>query len=222
MPTRGVADPESPAARDCLGQEKKRPMHMKLRGLIPLCAALLAVLAAVVPSLAASGESLPNVRDATAIYTNPTAALAGGYELLTDAADIACIEEPGQGAMGIHFVKGSLVEGGKIDPTRPQALVYERQGNGRLQLVAVEYVAIQAAWDATHTAPPSLFGQKFMLSPAGNRFGLPAFYSLHAWIWKDNPKGTFEMWNPRVKCPAGPQADTDAAGAAMDQMPTDH
>ena len=29
-----------------------------------------------------------------------------------------------------------------------------------------------------------LFGQHFMLSPDGNRFGLPAFYSLHAWIWK--------------------------------------
>ena len=39
-------------------------------------------------------------------------------------------------------------------------------------------------------------------SPAGNRFGLPAFYSLHAWIWKHNPAGMFEMWNPNVTCPA--------------------
>ena len=41
--------------------------------------------------------------------------------------------------------------------------------------------------------------------PAGeedqsNRFGLPAFYSLHAWIWKHNPSGTFSMWNPNVSC----------------------
>jgi hypothetical protein len=176
---------------------------MHARGLIPIGVALLAVLAAVVPTLAASGETLPNVRDATAIYTDPTAALAGGYELLTDAAGLACIDEPGQGAMGIHFVKGSLVQGGTVDAARPQALVYERDGSGRLKLVAVEYVVLQAAWDAAHSAPPSLFGQKFMTNPAGNRFGLPAFYSLHAWVWKDNPKGTFNMWNPRVRCPDG-------------------
>ena len=41
-----------------------------------------------------------------------------------------------------------------------------------------------------------------MLTPGGNRFGLPAFYSLHAWIWKFNPSGTFAMWNPQVHCPA--------------------
>jgi len=31
--------------------------------------------------------------------------------------------------------------------------------------------------------------------------GSPAFYSLHAWIWKDNPAGMFSMWNPDVHCP---------------------
>jgi hypothetical protein len=193
-----VDSPTGPARPD---RSFRRFMHA--RGLIPIGVALLAVLAAVVPTLAASGETLPNVRDATAIYTDPTAALAGGYELLTDAAGLACIDEPGQGAMGIHFVKGSLVQGGTVDAARPQALVYERDGSGRLKLVAVEYVVLQAAWDAAHSAPPSLFGQKFMTSPAGNRFGLPAFYSLHAWVWKDNPKGTFNMWNPRVRCPDG-------------------
>jgi hypothetical protein len=192
------------------------------RRLIPAGFALLAVLAAVIPTYAASSDTVPNVRDATAVYTDSTAALAGGYELLTDAAGIACIAEPGQGAMGIHFVKGALVQGGTIDPARPQALVYERQENGQLRLVAVEYVAIQAAWDASHSAPPSLFGQTFMLSPAGNRFGLPAFYSLHAWVWKSNPKGTFNMWNPRVNCPVGPQAQTDGPSDHADEMVMDH
>ena len=43
---------------------------------------------------------------------------------------------------------------------------------------------------------------EFMLTDApGNRYGLPAFYSLHAWIWKHNPAGPFEMWNPDVHCP---------------------
>ena len=31
-----------------------------------------------------------------------------------------------------------------------------------------------------------------------NRFGLPPFYTLHVWVWKDNPAGTFTTWNPAV------------------------
>ena len=72
-----------------------------------------------------------------------------------------------------------------------------------MQLVALEYVVLKADWDALHADPPSLFGQEFMVTPDPNRFGLPAFYSLHAWIWKHNPAGTFAMWNPDVSCAAG-------------------
>lgn len=39
-----------------------------------------------------------------------------------------------------------------------------------------------------------------MLTSAENRYGLPAFYSLHAWVWKANPSGDFAMWNPEVSC----------------------
>jgi hypothetical protein len=45
-------------------------------------------------------------------------------------------------------------------------------------------------------APPNLFGQEFNFTDAPNRYGLPPFYSLHAWVWKDNPAGAFAMWNP--------------------------
>ncbi len=48
---------------------------------------------------------------------------------------------------------------------------------------------------------PSLFGHEFMVTDAPNRYGLPAFYSLHVWAWDHNPMGTFEMWNPDVVCP---------------------
>ena len=34
--------------------------------------------------------------------------------------------------------------------------MYERAAEGRLQLGAVEYVVLQAGWDATHGAPPLL------------------------------------------------------------------
>ena len=145
-------------------------------------------------------DPLKAVRSATARYHSLTVAQGSGYALLKDTAGIACIDNPGVGAMGIHYANGDLVKAGKIDPTKPQALVYEPMGNGQLSLVAVEYVVIQQQWNAAHNSPPMLFGQHFMLTPDGNRFGIPAFYSLHVWIWKFNPSGLFSMWNPLVHC----------------------
>jgi hypothetical protein len=190
---------------------------MNIKYATSVFSATLALLASALPS-AASGDTVANARSATAIYNDPAAALAGGYELLTDASDTACIDQPGAGTMGVHYVKGALIQSGTLDPARPQALVYEPEPNGQLRLGALEYVVFQSTWDAAHSAPPALFGQKFMLTPADNRFGLPAFYSLHAWIWKHNPKGTFEPWNPQVHC--GSQAagfePNDVASAADD------
>src|SRR5437764_260904 len=116
---------------------------MQKRYIVALVVGVVSVISAVVPSLA-SGETLANARDATAIYTDPPAALAGGYSLLTDAAGLACIDMPGQGAMGVHYVNGTLIQSGALDPARPQALVYEVRPNGGLQLAAVEYVVFQS------------------------------------------------------------------------------
>jgi len=66
--------------------------------------------------------------------------------------------------------------------------------DGKLTLIAVEYI--------THKGPASLEGHLFNFTGAPNRYGLPPFYELHAWIWKHNPRGTFDDWNPRVHCPA--------------------
>ena len=57
-----------------------------------------------------------------------------------------------------------------------------------------------ADWDKTHTSAPELNGQLFHFFEAPNRFGLPPFYTLHVWAWKDNPNGTFTNWNPNVSC----------------------
>jgi hypothetical protein len=83
-----------------------------------------------------------------------------------------------------------------------------------MHLVALEYVVFKDAWDATHSGPPTLFDQPFMLNTADNRFGLPPFYALHAWVWKPNPSGTFSAWNPHVGC------ETPGRGpAAGDHVP---
>src|SRR5438105_1132488 len=142
-----------------------------------LAAAIIATLFALLPSMATAADPLTNARDASAVFNDPAAAEAAGYSLLTDAAGAVCIDEPGMGAMGIHYVNGTLVQGGKVDAARPQAVVYELQPDGRLQLVALEYVVLQSGWDASHSGPPTLFGQQFNVTPDGNRYGLPAFYS---------------------------------------------
>jgi hypothetical protein len=203
---------------------------MTIPRMLPIAAATLALaLALLLPTASLAGPidqagaadapettALMNARDATAAYTNQAAALAAGYELVTDAAGLACIDQPGSGAMGVHYAKGALIQAGTVDAARPQALVYELQPDGGLHLVALEYIALQEGWDATHAAPPSLFGQQFMLTPAGNRYGLPAFYALHAWIWKSNPSGTFSPWNPSIACgaPLGVEAPAAASGGS--------
>ena len=127
----------------------------------------------------------------------------GGYSIkVTDLAGLSCIADPnGSGAMGVHFANGSLLTDGAIDALRPEALIYERRSDGVRHLVAVEYIVFRDAWDADHAQPPRLFGRSFELIPAGNRYGLPDFYELHAWVWKFNPSGAFADWNPRVHCP---------------------
>ena len=40
-----------------------------------------------------------------------------------------------------------------------------------------------------------------MTTQSPNRYGLPTFYSLHVWIYRHNPVGMFQMWNPNVHCP---------------------
>lgn len=102
--------------------------------------------------------------------------------------------------MGIHYVNGSLVGDGALDPQRPEALLYEPVGNGRLRFIGVEYVAIKEVWDAANPAPPVLRGQLFHFAGSPNRYGLPEFYELHVWAFKRNPHGMFADFNPRVSC----------------------
>ncbi len=166
-------------------------------GAAALAAGLLALPA---PSQAAPAW-LERVRDATRQYQRVAAAKADGYARFKDAAGIACIDMPGEGGMGVHFVNGDLVSDAKVNAKTPEALVYDPTPKGR-RLVALEYIVFKKAWRAEHpTGRPRLFGQRFELVKPGNRYGLPAFYELHLWAWKDNPRGMFDDWNPRVTCP---------------------
>ena len=143
----------------------------------------------------ASTSPLANeVRRATERFQDVSAATAAGYALF-----LGCVSSPQGSAMGIHYVNGALVGDGKLDAARPEALMYEPRG-GKLELVGVEYIVIASAWDAASKTPPTLMGQLFHYNTSPNRYGIPAFYSLHVWAWRPNPDGVFADWNPRVSC----------------------
>jgi hypothetical protein len=142
-------------------------------------------------------------RQATRKFHSLATARRAGYARFKDKNGIACIAMPPMGAMGVHYVNGNLVGTPAVRLRHPEALVYA-PAHGHLRLAALEYIVLKSAWDKAHGihAPrPRLYGHRFNITPAPNRYGLPTFYSLHAWIWKRNPAGMFAMWNPAVHCP---------------------
>jgi hypothetical protein len=134
------------------------------------------------------------VREATRPYLNINNALKADY-----GPFLGCVSGPEFGAMGVHYVNEYLVKDGKLDPDQPEALMYEIK-NGRARLLGVEFIVDAATWLAQHGTPPVLEGQSFHLVSSPNRYGIPAFFELHVWAWKDNPNGTFVDWNPQVSC----------------------
>lgn len=134
------------------------------------------------------------VRQSTAVFSDVEEATSAGYGQFH-----GCTSGPQGGAMGLHLVNGDLVGDGQLDPQHPEALLYETR-NGQMRLVGVEFVVIAEAWHASHEAPPVLMGQLFNYVSSPNRYGIPTFYELHVWAWKQNPTGVFADWNPSVSC----------------------
>jgi hypothetical protein len=142
----------------------------------------------------APAKLVQDVRTATAQFADVNAATAAGYKPL-----FGCVTGPDQGAMGVHYINLALYGDGKIDITKPEALIYE-PSNGGMSLVGTEYIVDAAAWLAQNTSPPMLDGQAFQFVNSPNRYGLPAFFELHVWAWRDSPNGAFVDWNTRVSC----------------------
>lgn len=101
-----------------------------------------------------------------------------------------CFTLPDAG-MGFHYVKQSRVNSTAV-AAEPELLVYMPDDDGVQHLVAVEYLVPGLPTDT----PPELFGQQFHFTPLVNG------WTLHAWIWRNNPAGLFEDFNPKLRCPA--------------------
>ena len=144
-----------------------------------------------------AGLLVKEVREATAGFQTPDQ-LPQDYQLM-----FGCVSGGDFGAMGLHFVNGSLLGDGEVKADSPEIVLYEPLPNGRMRITGVDYFVYQADWDKNHPHdPPQLDGQLFHLFESPNRFGLDPFYTLHVWAWKDNPNGTFANWNPNVSCDA--------------------
>jgi hypothetical protein len=137
------------------------------------------------------------VRQITEPYKDVAAAEKAGYALA-----FGCVSGPDSGAMGLHYVNMPLLMDGQIDATHPEIILYEPVENGGPRLVGADYLVFADAWDKTHSSAPELMGQKFQQFEAPNRFGLPRFYTLHVWAWKENPTGTFMNWHSKISCDA--------------------
>ena len=152
------------------------------------CTALLSLFAAGT-ALAAGGNPLADaVRTANDRFKDVSVATKEGY------SPIPCDSSPAGGGMGIHYVNGAYLKDTSLDIARPQALMYEPMPDGKLVLIAAEYI--------TFKGPANLEGHLMNFNSAPNSYGLDAFYEIHVWAWKTNSRGTFADDNPEVSCDA--------------------
>jgi len=172
------------------------------------CTLLVFVLAPGVASGQGTALSpeLQSVRKLLDKYNDPIAAVHDGFY-----SSVGCVSYPNgvvdgsmkypKGAMGVHFINMGNV-GPKLDPAKPQVLIYEPVGD-RLKLVAAEWFMPTelAAGNA-----PTIFGQTLGGPMEGHQPIMPPelhHYDLHVWLWKANPEGVFSPTNPAVSCPKG-------------------
>lgn len=134
-------------------------------------------------------KDLATLRRVTAPFHDFDAAFHAGWK----AQITPCMMDPaGTGGMGFHYGRTELFDG-LVQVDKPELLLYEPGENGRLRLVAVEYI-IPYTFHGREAEPPVLFGQEFQRNDTFQLWG------LHAWVWEDNANGIFANWNPRVTC----------------------
>jgi len=159
------------------------------------------ILTGVASAFAGSGD-LVAAKAAAARFNSLGQAADAGYGPLPAGVPLhECIAAfDGSGAMGFHWLNPGLLDT-TLDPTAPEVLVYGPDGHGNLKLVALEYVVFAEPWAAEHgSLAPSLFGRSLTFVGEPNRYEVPAFWQVHAWVFESNPVGTFADFNPDVSC----------------------
>ena len=184
--------------------------------------ATFALLLAVGPaSGAATAEpDLATIRAASERYRDVSAALADGFVAAQACETATHMGLPAStGGMGVHYFRPELLgvdsppgarvsgHGLHLDFLHPSILIYEPQADGSMELVAIENLVFEAAWRAAgRDAPPSLHGRQWdhmaddPATAADEAHGFAPHYDQHLWLYRDNPAGTYEPFNPNVSC----------------------
>ena len=124
-----------------------------------------------------------------------------------------------QGAMGIHYFRPDMLgitappnprvngAGTHTDFLKPAILLYEPQRDGSLVLVGVENLVFAKAWkDKGNDAPPSFHGVTYDTmvddpkTPIDEAHNFEPHHDRHVWLYRENPNGVFQPFNPRVTC----------------------
>ena len=177
--------------------------------------------AACVPTFAfAVDVDLNEMKAATEKYKDINVALADGYI----TPDNHCVSAEGEGlppelgAMGIHYIHPAMLkitgteprvdgESTYTDWSQPSILIYEPQADGTLELVAVENLVFEAAWESAGMGEaPVLNGRTWdhmaddPATPGDEAHGFMPHYDQHVWLFRDNPMGVLMPFNPNVSC----------------------
>ena len=121
---------------------------------------MISLLTAGAANAAETNPLADKVRSANQRFADVAVAKSEGY------APIPCVSGPdGSGAMGVHYVNQKLIDDPAVDVGKPEAVLYEPGADGKLELVAVEYI--------TPKGPAALGNQLFSFVNAPNRYGLP-------------------------------------------------
>ena len=132
-------------------------------------------------------DLLKSVRNATSRFHSTTQAIKAGY-----VPDEHCVSAPGLGGMGFHWVNPSLVDP-VFDPLQPEAVLYAEGPGGKLRVIALEYIVIDVG------QPRPMFGNQ-LFDIGGTPVPAP-HWSLHVWLFEQNPSGMFMPFNPNITCP---------------------
>lgn len=187
---------------------------MKNLSLVPL-------LAALVPfSVFADDVDLDAMRSSVEKYKDINVALAEGYI----TPDNHCVSAAGEGlpaelgAMGIHYIHPAMLkitatsprvdgESTYTDWSQPSILIYEPQADGSLELVAVENLVFEAAWQAAGMGDaPMLNGRTWdhmaddPNTSGDEAHGFMPHFDQHVWLFRENPMGVLMPFNPNVTC----------------------
>jgi hypothetical protein len=187
------------------------------------CASAGLLLLTTLPALSDETEdTLAAMRASIERFKDVDVALADGY--IRDPQDHCFTAEmagmpPDWGVMGIHFFRPDMLgitatdpkvdgNGEHLDWNQPSILIYEPQADGSLELVAVENLVFKAAWDAAGKgAPPTFLGRTWdhmaddpKTPDMDEAHGFAEHYDQHVWLYRDNPGGVLEPFNPNATC----------------------